>query len=183
MEYKNFNLKVNDAQKIVTINNNDIKVFTYLPILQKNDLIQIAIQQATEMGMINEIKLEMYFNLFIIYMYTDLIFTDEEKADPAQLYDELQSEQVFDKVITAIGDDYNVLVDFLEAMRKTKEKTERSAAGVLKMLTQSLPENATAAAQILEKFNLNETPEVVKFAQAANGGRLVPQLVEPIKQD
>ena len=86
MEYKNLNLKTIDAQRTITVNDNDIKVFTYLPILQKNDLVQIALQQATEMGMINEIKLEMYFNLFVVYMYTDLVFTDEEKENPAELY-------------------------------------------------------------------------------------------------
>ena len=73
MEYKNLNLKTIDTQRTIKINDNDIKVFTYLPILQKNDLVQIALQQATEMGMINEIKLEMYFNLFVVYMYTDLV--------------------------------------------------------------------------------------------------------------
>ena len=183
MEYKNLNLKTIDTQRTITVNDNDIKVFTYLPILQKNDLVQIALQQATEMGMINEIKLEMYFNLFVIYMYTDLVFTDEEKENPAELYDVLQSNNIIDRVIDAIGFDYEILVEFLETMRKTKEANERSAAGVLKMLIQGLPENAAAAAQILEKFNINETPQVVKFAQAANGGRAIPQSVEPIKQD
>jgi len=86
------------------------------------------------MGMINEIKLEMYFNLFVIYMYTDLVFTDEEKENPAELYDVLQSNNIIDKVIGAIGYDYEILVEFLETMRKTKEANERSAAGVLKML-------------------------------------------------
>jgi len=44
MEYKNLNLKTIDTQRTITVNDNDIKVFTYLPILQKNDLVQIALQ-------------------------------------------------------------------------------------------------------------------------------------------
>jgi len=89
MLYKDLNLKVKDQTETISIQGQDINVFQYLPVRDKNDLVQIALQNSRENGVINEIKLEIYFNIYIVYFYTDLVFSEEEKADPGQLYDEL----------------------------------------------------------------------------------------------
>jgi len=89
MLYKDLNLKVKDQVETISIQGQDINVLQYLPVRDKNDLVQITLQNSRENGVINEIKLEIYFNIYIVYFYTDLIFSDEEKADPGQLYDEL----------------------------------------------------------------------------------------------
>ena len=179
MLYKDLNLKVKDQIETISIQGQDINVFQYLPVRDKNDLVQIALQNSRENGVINEIKLEIYFNIYIVYFYTDLIFSEEEKADPGQLYDELQSNGILTRILGAINqDEYNNLVDYLEKMRAAQDAYENSAAGVIKMFIQNLPKNATEAAQILKDIDLDKYAQTKNFVESANGGRPIPMPVE-----
>ena len=177
MLYKDLNLKTKDQTRTISIQGQDINVLQYLPVRDKNDLVQIALQNSRENGVINEIKLEVYFNMYIVYFYTDLVFEDEEKADPGQLYDELQSNNILTRILGAMDEDeYNYLVDYLDKMRKAQDAYENSAAGVIKMFIQDLPKNATEAADLLKNVDLSKYEQVNKFAEAANVGRPIPTL-------
>ena len=179
MLYKDLNLKVKNQAETISIQGQDINVFQYLPVRDKNDLVQIALQNSRENGVINEIKLEIYFNIYIVYFYTDLIFSDEEKADPGQLYDELQSNGILTRILGAMNqDEYNNLIDYLEKMRTAQDAYENSAAGIIKILSQDLPKNAAEAAELLKNVDLSKYEQVNKFAEAANGGNPIPTLVE-----
>ena len=181
MLYKDLNLKVKDQVETISIQGQDINVFQYLPVRDKNDLVQIALQNSRENGVINEIKLEIYFNIYIVYFYTDLIFSDEEKADPGQLYDELQSNGILTRILGAMNqDEYNNLVDYLEKMRTAQDAYENSAAGVIKMFSQDLPKNAAEAAELLKNVDLDKYEQVNKFAEAANGGRPIANSLSDI---
>ncbi len=181
MLYKDLNLKVKDQIETISIQGQDINVFQYLPVRDKNDLVQIALQNSRENGVINEIKLEIYFNIYIVYFYTDLVFSEEEKADPGQLYDELQSNGILTRILGAINqDEYNNLVDYLEKMRTAQDAYENSAAGVIKMFIQDLPKNATEAAELLKDVDLSKYEQVNKFAEAANGGRPISDSLSDI---
>jgi hypothetical protein len=114
MKYSDLKLKTNINTIITKINDIEIEVLEYLPMSDKIDLIQIALQKAEENGIYNEMKLDMYFNLYIVYMYSNLEFTDEEKADEFKLYDELQSNNIIIGIIGAIDEnEYDCLLDYL----------------------------------------------------------------------
>lgn len=179
MLYKDLNLKTQNQTRTISIQGQDINILQYLPVRDKNDLVQIALQSARENGVVNEIKLEVFFNLFIVYFYTDLVFSDEEKSDPFQLYDELQSNGVLTRILGAMSEhEYGSLVDYLDEMRGSQDVYENSAAGVIRMFIQDLPKNASDAAEILKNVDLSKYEQVTKFAEAANGGRPAPALVE-----
>ncbi len=179
MLYKDLGLKTNDQVKTISIQGKDINIIQYLPILQKNDLVQIALQQAKQDGVINQIKLDILFNMYIVFMYTDLVFSDEERADVAQLYDELQSSGILNRILGAMNDsEYESLLSYLEIMRKTQEEHERSAMGAVRTFIQDLPKYATEAADILKDVDLEKYKQVKAFAEAANGGRPIPAVVE-----
>ena len=42
-----------------------IKVLQYLPIEQKNEIIQLTMQNSEENGLFNQLLLDMYFHLYI----------------------------------------------------------------------------------------------------------------------
>ena len=181
MLYKDLNLKVKDQVETISIQGQDINVLQYLPVRDKNDLVQIALQNSRENGVINEIKLEIYFNIYIVYFYTDFIFSDEEKADPGQLYDELQSNGILTRILGAMNEnEYNNLVDYLERMRTAQDTYENSATGVIKMFIQNLPKNATEAAEILENIDLEKYVQTKNFVEAANGGRPISDSLSDI---
>lgn len=177
MNYSDLKLKRTDDYTTISINNQDIKVQKYLPIKDKIDLIQIALQNSLEDGIYNDMKLDVFFHLYVIYMYTDLIFTKEEKADPFKLYDELESNYVVVNVLGAMGEhEYNILIDYLKTTKAAYEKYNSSMTSFIKTMIQDLPKNAEAAAEIVKNFNPDEYPEVVRFANAANGNRTIPMV-------
>lgn len=174
MKYKDLNLKAVKDSSFVTVNDKEIEVLHYLPIADKIDLIQIALQKAMENGIYNEMKLEVYFNLNLIYMYTNLEFEADDLEDEFKLYDELESNNVFLSVISAIPqEEYDALLNFLTLTKKNYEKNKRSAAALLQSVIQDLPKNAAAAREIVDSFDPEKYSEVVNFAKNANGGRSI----------
>lgn len=176
MKYSDLKLKINTETSIVKIDDNtEIEVLQYLPIEDKIDLIQIALQKAEENGIYNEIKLDMYFNLYIVYMYSNLEFTDEEKEDEFKLYNELQSNDIITHVIAGMDEgEYDSLLDYLKMMQVNNEsykRYKRSAAALLQSFIQDMPKNAAAAAEIVDNFDKDKFKNVIEFAKSANGDR------------
>lgn len=175
MIFSELNLKVNTAAKVIPLYPDDsavIQVYQYLPVEDKNSLINLALQNSKENGVYNLVKLDMYFNLYMVYLYTDLEFTVEEKDDPAMLYDILQSNGVFRTVKHAMNpEEYAYLHDNLFDTLTRKEKYSNTIASVLHDFIEELPANAEKAQEIVSKFNPEDFQAVLNFAKAANGNR------------
>ena len=148
-----------------------IEVKKYLPASDKVDLIQIALQKAEEDGIYNDIKLDVYFHLNIIYLYTNIEFSAEDREDEMKLYDILQTNDIIDQVVAIMGDEYGVLKDYLDIAKADNLTYKNTAAAVLTRIVQDLPKNAATAKEIIDSFDPNKYQEVVNFATAANGGR------------
>lgn len=156
----------------IKLNSLEVKVLQYLPISDKIDIIQIALQKSEEDGIYNELLLDMYFHLHIIFCYTDLEFSEEDLSDLMALYDRLESHGFVSEIISAMdSDEYKNLVDYLEIMKKERLEYKNTAAAVLRGIVQDLPKNAAAAKEIMDSFDPEKYQEVVDFATAANGGR------------
>lgn len=162
----------------------EVNVKKYLPISDKIDLIQIALQKAEEDGIYNEMKLDMYFHLNIIYLYTDIEFTDEDKEDEMALYDILESNDIIDEILGALEDDeYNILKEYLIEMKNESLQYKNTAAAVLTRIIQDLPKNAAAAKEIVDSFDQSKYQEVINFATAANGGRNINTNAAPVNNE
>lgn len=169
--FASMKLKVNDSVREFDFNGHKIEVKQYLPMEDKIDLVQISLQKSEEDGVYNEALLDMYFNLNIIYLYTNISFTDKQREDEFKLYDLMQSNDLIPQVIANMDEDeYNSLLDYIQRIRKDRLKYKQTAASVIQSLVQDLPGNAEAAAEIVEKFNPEQYQAVVDFATAANGG-------------
>ena len=68
-KFKELNLTYNDTPKTITINDIQVKVKQYIPVEDKIDLIQTALQKSEENGIYNDIKLDIHFHLNIVYLY------------------------------------------------------------------------------------------------------------------
>lgn len=172
MKYSDLNLTINKDYIVIEVKGKEIHVLKYLPIQDKIDLIDIALQRAWDNGFYNQTKLAMYFNLYLIYMYTDLEFTDEEKANQSQLYNELESNGVIIAVIGALQE-YNDIFELLNISKQAKVDYFHSAAALLQTFIQDMPKNAQAMSQIVDNFDKEKYKEVVDFAKYANGNRSI----------
>lgn len=149
-----------------------IKVLQYLPIEQKNDIIQLALQNSEENGTYNLLKLDMYFHLYICYLYTDIDFDDEEKDNASATYDILMSSKVIEQVLAAMKkEEYDALFDTLMQTLEARMKYKNTIASVINGFIEQLPINAENAAEIIKNFNPEQFQQVIQFAQAANGNR------------
>ena len=172
VSFANLKLKVDKEVKIVDFNGAQIEVMQYLPIADKKDLVDITLQKAEENGIYDPIQVDMYFHLHIIYMYTNLSFTDKQKEDEAKLYDLLESNGLIAAVLGVMNEhEYSILYAWIMDKQKKIMKYKNTAGAVLQSVINDLPRNAEAAAQIVQSFDPNKYQEVINFATAANGGR------------
>ena len=185
VSFASLKLKTNDEVKTIKILDNiEIEVKQYIPIEDKNDLVQIALQKAEENGIYNDFLLELYFHLNIVYMYSNITFTDKQKENEAKLYDMLESNEIINKIITAIPEvEYDRLYKTLCQMKNDNLKYNTTAASVLKSLIQDLPTNAAAAKDIINSFNPENFKQVQDLANMAiatgmNNDKVIPMKTE-----
>lgn len=175
--YASLKLKVDNSSFTFDFNGNQIEVLKYLPIDSKYDLVEVTLQKSKESnGYYNPLKVDMYFHLHLVYMYTNISFTDKQREDEAKLYDTLYSNGVITKLLETIDkDEYEDLLSFVNERINTETKFNSSLTGVINKFINELPANAEAAMNIVENFDKDKFQEVINFAQAANGGRPVTQ--------
>ena len=172
VSYANLKLKVNSDITTFNFNGTEIELLNYLPMEDKYDIIMIALQKAQEDDIINPLKLDMYFHLNLVYLYTNLSFTEKQKENEEKIYDVLKSNGFIDEMLKYFDEsEYATLITYLEELQDIKLHYQTTAASVVNNLINNLPQNAQAAAEIMNTFDPNKFAEVVNFAQAANGGR------------
>ena len=172
VSYANMKLKVNTQVKTFKFGGQDIEVLQYLPARDKYDLLMITLQKSIQNGAYNDFKLNLYFELNLVYMYTNISFTEKQREDEFKLYDTLKSNGFFELFLQTINEDeYNELFAQLEAIKEASFRNRLSVSSVINQLINDLPANAEAAAKIVDNFNPNQYKAVVDFARYANSGR------------
>lgn len=172
VSYANMKLKTNTAVNTFEFCGQKIEVLKYLPAVDKYDLLMITLQKSLEGNIYNEFKLNLYFELNLVYMYTNISFTEKQREDEFKLYDTLRSNGFFELFYEALDDkEYEELFDQIAELKATMEKNKNSVAGIIANIIEDLPANAEAAAKIVENFDPSQFQAVVDFARYANGGR------------
>ena len=86
--YLKLGLKKKDETKTITINGQEVTVKQYLPIEDKIKIIENVLRNsADDNNFANPVKVEVYFNLELIYNYTNISFTEKQKEDATKIYD------------------------------------------------------------------------------------------------
>lgn len=173
VSYASMKLKVDNSTKIIDLGNGiSVEVLNYLPVGEKYNLIEITLQKAYENGIYNPVKLDMYFALNLVYLYSNISFTDKQREDEEKLYDTLQSNGILDKIIDAIDDnEYNNIYTMLVETEEKYNNYRRSIMGIIENLGESVSQNSDKLQEIAESFNPDNFKNVLDFAQAANGNR------------
>ena len=165
--FASLKLKVKDEIKTININDKEVEIKQYLNTEDKYDLIMISLQQAKENGIYNDFKLEMFLHLNIVFMYTNLTFTDKQRENLPNLFDILETNNIIDMVISAIPEsEIQTIYTEINEIKNSLIAYENSAAGIINNLITSLPINAQAAADIVDNFDPEKFGEVVNFAKA-----------------
>lgn len=172
VSYANLKLKTNTDVNTFEFQGQTIEVLKYLPIDDKYDLVMIALQKAEQDGIYNPILLDLYFHLYLVYMYTNVSFTERQKDNEPHLYDTLVSNGFMKKFLETIEvEEYEDLMLYADELMENTLHYKNTAGAVLQSVIQDLPKNAQAAADIVNSFAPEKYQAVVDFATAANGGR------------
>ena len=172
VSYANLKLKTDTSFNTFDFQGQTIEVLNYLPIEDKYDLVMVALQNSEENGIYNPVKLDMYFHLYIMYMYTNLSFTEKQKFNEQKLYDALKSNGLIDLVLDHMNEtEYADLYTYIMKYQEDVLDYRNTAGAVLQSVIQDLPKNAQMAADIVNNFDKSKYQAVVDFATAANGGR------------
>lgn len=175
VSYSSLKLKVNSEVKKFTWEDKEIEVLQYLPISDKYDLIMIALQKAKEGDIYNPIKLDMYFHLNLVYLYTNLSFTEKQKENEEKIFDTLVSTNLLSMIMENIPEEeFDDLWDKMNEYMKSELQYSTTTAAVIKSIISDLPTQAQAAMDIVNQFDPDKFKAVKEFAEAANGGRPIP---------
>lgn len=172
VSYANLKLKTDTSVKTFDFQGTEIEVLNYLPIEDKYDLVMISLQKAKENGIYNDIKLTMFFHLNLIYMYTNVSFTENQRKDEYKLFDTLKSNGFIDKFLLAMSDEeYRELYDYISEIQSDMIAYENSFSGALVRVADTLGQNMEETMKIIDNFDPKKYQAVIDFATAANGNR------------
>lgn len=177
VSFTNLKLSVNKAVNTFEFNGTKIEVLKYLPIEDKKDLIQVAMQKSYENGLYNDILLDIYFHLNLVYLYTNLNITEKQREDEPKLFDKIESSGLMAAILGAMEEsEYEYLRNSLDIAVKNQMKYKNSAAAVLQSIIQDLPANAAAAADIVNGWDPEKFQSVQDMVNLARQTGMNPPL-------
>lgn len=100
--FSTLKLKTDKTYLEFMFENKPVQVLRYLPVQEKEDIIEIAYQKAIINSNFNPILFNIYFLLNVVYSYTNLTFTDEQRRDEKKLYDMICSSGLLDIILNNI---------------------------------------------------------------------------------
>ena len=154
-----FKQSINKENKVINFNGSEIQVVNYLSIKDKYDLIMITLQKSFEDGYYHETKLKMFFDLHIVYMYTNLFFSAEDRADEIGLYDILNKSGLINIIKECIGKEE--IENLWKELKTNEEKIYNYKSSLLAFILnaiENLPNKASQALDLLKEIK----PEVLK---------------------
>ena len=113
----------------------------------------------------------MYFHLNLVYLYTNLTFTDKQREKEDEIYDNLVSTNLLNKIIEKIPEsEYQILMDYMTDYLKDKIAFERTTFGSILKLLEELPKKVEQSGNLVKEFNPEDFKEVMNFVKAINNG-------------
>ena len=165
--YASLKLKTDTSVKEIEFNGSKIEVLQYLPIDGEYSLVNITLQKSKDGSIYHPLKKDMYFHLNLVYLYTNLSFTDKQREDESKLYDTLQSSGLLNLILENIPEEeYEILYSFIEEYERDILNYQNTIAGIIANLIESLPARAEEMQKIVDNFNPENFQEVLNFARA-----------------
>lgn len=177
MLFKDMNITLNNELKEVQIGD-DIKfnVKQYLPAEDKNALLEIAMQTADQGTILNTFALDAIFHTYLVFKYTDIEFTDEEKENLFDLYDILEDNGIIDAVVAAIPTrEYESLRTYLNEIVDSYLTYRNSTRALVEQFSMFAPQVAENLATISKNVNVDKLQQIVKLADKTGMNNNTPE--------
>lgn len=168
MKYSDLKLIRNQETKEIQFGENTINVLQYLPIEDKIDIITQAVQDSFSYDTYIDAALEAFWQVYTVFYYTDLEFTDNQKENIFRLYDEMSSNGLLKTIMEAIPqEEISEIWEGLYSFKISKEQNFRSLAIELRDIVDRLPKNFEEMSKAMENFNPEAYQNIMNFAESA----------------
>ena len=130
--------KITPIKKVdpITLNIGDSEIIVqqYLPIETKMAMMQDVLNAVIdETGHINPVRMEVFFNVYLLKYYTNISITDTMLGDPSKTYDLLIINDVLDAIIAQIPEtEYADVFDFIVEASENVITYNNSVLGILR---------------------------------------------------
>lgn len=152
-----FDKSINKENKVINFNGSEIQIVNYLSANDKYDLVMVTLQKSLENNIYNSFKINMYFDLYIIYMYTNIVFDNEDRLDEAALYDTLKRSGLIDKVKAEIdSNELAELENYININKINMEEYLNSFGGFLTNTIDNFNDKINESLGFLKTVDLNQ---------------------------
>ena len=158
-------LKKNTNLTTIEWNGQIIEIKEYLPIQEKLNLIgRIVNQSLDDNNFANPARLEIFTTLELMYVYTNINFTDKQKEDFLGLYDLLISSGLWEIIVKKLYElgEFQIISETTQAIINEVYKYKTSALGILQAVSEDYSNLDLDADKIKEKISNKENVEFLK---------------------
>lgn len=162
------NLNSNTNISKINIGGQEVEVLNYLPIMEKVDVIDLAVQESINGRTCNPIMLDAIFHMNILLSYTNISLTPTQKKSMLETYDLLEKNGVITDILSVIpSEEYKELVEGLQTQVEKTERTLSSIVNVISEITDSISMALDKANISLEDINLkgDNLQEILSIAK------------------
>lgn len=165
MKFSEINVTTSES-KTLLYDGKNIAVKQYLPLVDKMNILEMVIQTADAGTILNTLVLDAIFEVYLLFKYTDIEFTEEEKKDILNIYDTLENTGLIEEVIKTIPEsEYKLLRDNLELMIGDYKDYRNSAKGCVDAISIFAPTAAEKFNEEVEKIDTEKLENVTNLAQ------------------
>ena len=165
MKFSEINVTTSES-KTLLYDGKNIEVKQYLPLVDKMNILEMVIQTADAGTILNTLVLDAVFEVYLLFKYTDIEFTEEEKKDILNIYDTLENTGLIEEVIKTIPEsEYKLLRDNLELMIGDYKDYRNSAKGCVDAISIFAPTAAEKFNKEVEKIDTEKLENVTNLAQ------------------
>ena len=171
LAFSKLGLKNNNQVVNINYNEQTIEVKQYISVNDKLKLISNIINNTVdEHSFCNPVKVKVYLLIGVVENYTNISFTEKQKEDIVKLYDLIQSNGLFDKIIEEIPvEEFNDLLNSTWDSIDAIYTYNNSAMGVLDNISRDYKNTELDIETIQEKLANGENIEFLKDVLAMLG--------------
>lgn len=150
-----FNQSIDKTNKVINFNGNEIQIVNYLSASDKYDFIMNVVFKSLDGdGIFDIFRADVYFNLNIIYLYTNIIFTAEDRANEFELYDTLKRSGLIDAVKAEIDEvELETLHSYILQTQSRVTSYNRTTAATINNFLKTLPEKLEKVKEFINNFD------------------------------
>lgn len=146
---------IDKTNKIINFNGQEIQIVNYLSASDKFDLIITTVQKAfSNSGFFDDFKAQLYFNLNVMYLYTNIVFSLEDREDEFALFDKLKRSGLMDAVLAEIDTkELEILYSYVLSMQNRIAEYNNTTAAVVSSFLETLPEKLKSVRDFVNGFD------------------------------